>query len=125
VGLNDFAETYQAIAAWGESDTGHTQIVAWKKITGYRDSQHGPTTDELAKFVSYHLDPKRRDAFLAAPIEYFCEKFPGWLTNAKTMNRKPRGRPPAPNQPSPRSTTGNARTLEPTAIAHILHHTAP
>lgn len=103
VPLGEFAATYQVISAWGESDEGHAEIVAWKKITGYRDSEHGPTTDELAKFVSYHLGRKtseqnRRD-FLTDPIAYFRSLFPGWLTNAKTMNKTPKnkGKPPQSN----------------------------
>ena len=98
--LGDFARAYAAIQNWGETDEGHAEIVAWKKITGYRDSQHGPTTDELAKFTSYHLGPKtsaeNRQQFLADPLAFFRAQFPGWLTNAKAWNRQPRtrGKPP-------------------------------
>lgn len=101
VPLGEFAQTYQVISAWGETDAGHAEIVELKRITGYRDSQHGPTTDELAKFVSYHLGakstPANRTAFIADPLQYFRTNFPGWLTNAKAWNRPPasaRGKPP-------------------------------
>lgn len=98
--LGDFARLYQTISAWGESDAGYAEIVTWKKITGYRDSQHGPTTDELAKFVSYHLGAKstaeKRRNFIADPLQFFRDQFPGWLTNAKAWNGAPRarGKPP-------------------------------
>lgn len=123
----DFAATYQVISAWGESDAGHAEIVTWKKITGYRDSQHGPTTDELAKFVSYHLgaksSPENRAQFMAAPLSYFRDKFPGWLTNAKTFNRpttQARGKPPnnaREYNPQPRRSGPKS---EPQALANLL-----
>lgn len=100
VPLGDFARLYRVISAWGETDDGHAEIVAWKKITGYRDSQHGPTTDEVTKFVSYHLGakstPEKRRNFIADPLQYFRDQFPGWLTNAKAWNGAPRarGKPP-------------------------------
>lgn len=97
VPLGDFARLYQVVRDWGESDTGHAEIVAWKKITGYRDSQHGPTTDEVAKFVSYHIGakstPENKTRFKNDPLAFFRAQFPGWLTNAKTWNRPPRGHP--------------------------------
>lgn len=98
--LGDFARIHHVIRAWGESDVGHAEIIEWKKITGYRDSQHGATTDELAKFVSYNLGPKaspdNRARFIREPLTYFRDQFPGWLTNAKAWNRTPRarGKPP-------------------------------
>lgn len=126
VPLGDFANTYQVISAWGESDAGHNEIVTWKKITGYRDSQHGPTTDELAKFVSYHLgaksSPENRAQFIADPLKYFRDKFPGWLTNAKTFNRPPnpaRGKPPNNAREYPAQHRSGPKS-EPTALANIL-----
>lgn len=123
VPLGEFADTYQAISAWGDSDDGHAEILNWKKITGYRDSQHGPTTDELVKFVSYHLGekntPQNRAAFRNDPIPYFRARFPGWLTNAKTMNRPHnKGKPPSnaytppPIRRQPGSNTGPATISE-------------
>lgn len=96
-GGSEFERAYQAISAWGESDEGCAEIKRWKKTTGYRDSQHGPTTDELAKFVAYYLGPKAAasagSAFRSDPLGFFRSQFPGWLTNAKAWNRAPRGHP--------------------------------
>lgn len=124
--LGAFASTYAVISAWGESDEGHAELVEWKKITGYRDSQHGPTTDELAKFVSYHLGDKTREEnrqkFMADPLPYFRDKFPGWLTNAKAWNRpQNKGKPPrnaTEYTPPPNRRTGNKS--EPTAITTTM-----
>lgn len=119
VPLGEFAQVYQAISDWGESDAGHAEIVAWKKITGYRDSQHGPTTDEVAKFVSYHLGakstPTNRAAFVADPLQYFRTNFPGWLTNAKSWNKPPgaRAKPNARDYPlaATRRVTGDLQHI--------------
>lgn len=115
VPVGDFARTYQAISAWGETDAGHAEIVEWKKITGYRDSQHGPTTDEVTKFVSYHLGAKstqeKRRNFLADPLQYFRDQFPGWLTNAKSWNGAPRARGKPPD--NAREYTGQHRRSGP------------
>lgn len=109
--LGDFARLYQTISAWGETDAGHAEIVEWKKITGYRDSQHGPTTDEVTKFVSYHLGAKstaeKRRNFIADPLQFFRDQFPGWLTNAKAWNGAPRARGKPPN--NAREYTGQHR----------------
>lgn len=100
VPLGEFAQVYNTISQWGETDDGHAEIVEWKRITGYRDSRHGPTTDEVAKFVSYHLGtkakPETRNQITANPIAFFRAQFPGWLTNAKAWNKAPnaRGKPP-------------------------------
>ena len=125
--LGHFAECYKQICAWGETDAGHAEIVQWKRITGYRDSLHGPTTDELAKFVSYHLGAKstetNRRQFIAEPLAYFRDRFPGWLTNAKSWNRPPkaRGKPPDNareyTSPARRQSTPNK---EPAALAALL-----
>lgn len=131
--LGEFAECYQKITDWGETDAGHAEIVAWKKITGYRDSQHGPTTDELAKFVSYHLGAKSthdsRRLFISDPVAYFRDRFPGWLTNAKAWNRtsKARGKPPNNAQeytPPPIRRQSGAST-DPTPLATLLNNNNP
>lgn len=114
------------ITEWGESDSGHAEIIEWKKITGYRDSVLGPTTDELTKFISYHLSKapeQEREALIANPIEFFRLRFPGWLTNAKTMNRPPQKSKPPPNAayytPPPNQRNQPAKT-GPTPIATII-----
>lgn len=130
--LGDFARVYNAISSWGESDAGHAEIVEWKKITGYRDSQHGPTTDEVTKFVSYHLGAKttaeNRAAFIRDPLAYFRDKFPGWLTNAKAWNRpgapRARGKPPENarpyHQPAPQQQRRSGPATEPVALAAFI-----
>lgn len=132
--LGDFARVYNAISTWGESDAGHAEIVEWKKITGYRDSQHGPTTDEVTKFVSYHLGAKttaeNRAAFIRDPLAYFRDKFPGWLTNAKTWNRpgapRARGKPPENarpyHQPAPQQQRRSGPATEPVALAAFIEN---
>lgn len=129
VPLGKFATCYKKITDWGETDAGHAEIVEWKKITGYRDSQHGPTTDELVKFVSYHLGekstPDSRLQFITDPIAYFRDRFPGWLTNAKSWNRTPKSRGKPPNNaqeytPPPRRQAG--ASTEPVPLVTLLNN---
>lgn len=129
--LDQFAQLYDTIQTWGDTDAGHQAIIGWKKRTGYRDSQHGPTTDELAKFISYHLSekntPENRAQFCKTPVQYFIDRFPGWLTNAKSMNRPPnrthgpKQTPPNNYKPPPsRPPRSNSPNTGPASIATLL-----
>ncbi len=59
---------------------------------GYDPAQYGPVADEVKKFVTYYLDPRRhpddRAALHANPAQYFQDKGRKWLLDAKTMNRQ-------------------------------------
>lgn len=109
------------ITHWAESDNGLLHLKAWKRDTGYSDSQHGPTTAELRKYVAYHLKSQLRDQLIADPVGHFTEQFPGWLANATQFNRK---RTTTNNNnkytPPPHQTQrSNASTPNQNTIAHI------
>jgi len=115
----DFSKINDLLLRWGESDDGVKKIRQWKRDTGYSDKQHGPTTDEVAKFISYHLQ-KQTSAMLDNPLDFFQRSFPGWLINAKTMNRPAKHPPPNATYYTPPPHQRSNRSSETQSITQIL-----
>lgn len=116
---DEFAEIHAKVVDYARPDD-FRLLRDWCNITRYDPAAHGPVADEVSKFVSHYLsdsNPGDRSRFIANPVAYFQRKFPGWLTNAKTMNRRSKSPPPS----SAKSRNWNINLEQAKSLAKAAH----
>ena len=115
---DEFAEIHAKVVDYARPDD-FRLLRDWCNITRYDPAAHGPVADEVAKFVSHYIgdsNPGDRARFTADPVAFFQRKFPGWLTNAKTMNRRSKSPPP-----SAKSRNWNINLEQAKSLAQAAH----
>jgi len=115
--VDEFAVCKKAIVAWAQpNDWAALRLMA--DAARYNPSTHGPVAGEINKFISHYLGhDTERPRLLADPVRFFRRKMPGWLENAKAMNR-PNGKEGAKSARS--GTNGSPPLLRPIDEVKVL-----
>lgn len=115
--VDEFSVCKKAIVAWAQpNDWAALRLMA--DAARYNPTTHGPVAGEINKLISHYLGhDTERPRLLADPVRFFRRKMPGWLENAKSMNR-PNGKEGAKSARS--GTSGSPPLLRPIDEVKVL-----
>jgi hypothetical protein len=112
------ADFYQTVVDRIETDDDFFKaLLGWKKLAGYSDKRHGPTTEQFRQFIAYN---QKNRAFRDGPMAFLEQYFPRWLSIA--AQAKPNQS--AKYEPSPIQQKQQPRT-GPIALSNALSVPVP